>query len=252
MDAKIQKELSFLKAYALASTLLFAVLIFIAAKSPNQKVKFDEIDAQRINILGQDGKLRLVISNNELSPGPIIGGLYMKTREGKRGSGFIFFNDKGDECGGMTWGSKEENGNIHANAGLMFDQYNQDQTVGITYSQTNEDRSSGLRVWERSLTPMVEFARQVNDIELMKDGPEKTEAMKKLREKAAASGMGGAQRVFVGRTTKNEAAVILADTKGRPRIQMSVDGANVPLLQFLDENGKAVYNFPNNPQAPSK
>lgn len=246
MDARIRRDLRILKAYALVSLVVFGGLIFAAAKNQSRKVKFEEIDVERINIVTNDGKLRLAISNNERSPGPIIGGLYMKTREGKRGAGMLFFNDKGDECGGMTWSSVEENGNIHASSGLMFDQYNQDQTVGIAYSQNNDERSSGLRVWERSLTPIADFARQVNEIELMKDGPEKTEAMKKLREKAAATGMGGTQRVFVGRTTKNEAVVSLADTKGKPRILMSVDAGNVATLQFLDENGKVVYSLPNN------
>jgi hypothetical protein len=50
--------------------------------------------------------------------------------------------------------------------------------------------------------------------------------------------------VFVGRGPKNEAVVSLADTKGKPRILMSVDGANVPSIQFLDENGKVVYKLP--------
>lgn len=245
MDAKIKRELRILKAYALVSIFVFAGLIFVAAQNQVRKARFSEIDVERINIVTADGKLRLAISNNERSPGPMIGGFYMKTREGKRGTGLIFFNDKGDECGGMTWSSSEENGSVHASSGLMFDQYNQDQTVGITYSQNNDERSSGLRVWQRSLTPMADFARQVYEIELMKDGPEKTDAMNKLREKAAASGMSGAQRVFVGRTTRDEAVVSLADTKGKPRILMSVDAANVATLQFLDENGKVVYSLPN-------
>jgi hypothetical protein len=34
------------------------------------------------------------------------------------------------------------------------------------------------------------------------------------------------------------------DTKGKPRIRMSVDGANAASLQFLDENGKTVLTLP--------
>jgi len=246
MDARIKMEIRVLKGYALISAVFFGVLFFVAAKGRTQKARFVEIDVERVNIIEKDGKLRLAISNSERSPGPIIGGLYMKSREGKRGAGMIFFNDKGDECGGMTWESSEQKGNIQANAGLMFDQYNQDQTVGITYSQANEERSAGLRVWERSLTPIADFARRINEIELMKEGPERTEAMKKLRENAAAQGLGGAQRVFVGRTAKNEAVVSLADAKGKPRIVMSVDAANVATLQFLDENGKVIFSVPDN------
>lgn len=244
MKVTIRRELRMLKAYVVVSSLLFAVLIFSAAKT-NRKAKFEEIDAERINIV-ENGKLRLVISNNQRSPGPVLGGHYMKTREGKRGAGFIFFNDEGDECGGMTWEGKKENGKIEADSGLMFDQYDQDQTVGISYRQSGEDRTSGLHVWERSLTPIGPFARRVEEIEQQPDGPEKTAAMKKLREEAASSGMGGTPRIFVGRGPKNEATVTLSDTKGKPRIVMSVDGSDVASLKFLDDAGKTVYSFPEN------
>ncbi len=252
MDKKIQKQLRMLKAYAVISSVLFAALLFMAAKqattpgpvSAPDRTKFKEIDVERINIIEKDGKLRLAISNNDRSPGPVIGGNYLKSREGKRGAGFIFFNDEGNECGGMTWTGKKIDGKAAANSGLMFDQYDNDQTVGITYNQRGEDRASGLQIWERSLTPITEFAKQVGEIELMKDSPEKTDAMKKLREKAVAEKMGGVQRVFVGRTPKNEAAVLLMDTNAKPRIKMIVDGANVAALQFLDENGKVVYSLP--------
>lgn len=251
METKTKKELLILKTYALISLLFFIALFFLATQSAPQRAEFKEIDVERINIVEKDGRLRLAISNRDRSPGPIIGGLYMKSREGQR-PGLIFFNDKGDECGGLTWGSREQDGQINANAGLMFDQYNQDQTVGITYSQTNEERSAGLIVWERPLTPLADFARQLNEIEGMKDSPEKTAAIKKLREHALESGLAGVSRVFVGRTTKNEAVVSLADSNGKPRILISVDSENVPSLQFLDEGGKVVYKLPGDTPPESK
>src|SRR5579863_4343287 len=206
---KMQKELRLLKAWAVCSTVVFGAFLLIAADSQSNKAKFDEIDTQRINILGADGKLRLTISNNEKSPGPIIGGQVMKSRDGKRGAGLIFFNDNGDECGGMTWHGQKKDGTVTANAGLMFDQYDSDQTVGIQYNQHGDSRSSGLHVWERSLKPMAEFAQQVNTVEQMKDGPEKTDALKKIQERAVAEGLGGVQRVFVGRSPQNDAVVLL-------------------------------------------
>jgi hypothetical protein len=83
----------------------------------------------------------------------------------------------------------------------------------------------------------------------MEEGPERTEAMKKLREAAAAQGLGGAQRVFVGRTEKNEAVISLADAKGKPRIVMSVDAADAAKLQFLDGEGKVLFSFPDDSAA---
>jgi hypothetical protein len=248
MKTTIRRDLKILKAYAVISSSLLAVLIFAGAES-SHKTTFEEIDAERINIV-EHGKLRLTISNNERSPGPIIGGHYMKSREGKRGAGFIFFNDEGDECGGMTWEGKKQDGKINASSSFMFDQYDQDQTVGLSYNQSNSDRSSGLHVWERSLTPIGPFAQKIGEIEEQPDGPEKTAAMKKLREEAVATGMGGIPRVFVGRGTKNEATVMLSDTKGKPRIIMSVDGSDVATLKFLDDKGETVYTLPAKPPTP--
>jgi hypothetical protein len=77
----------------------------------------------------------------------------------------------------------------------------------------------------------------------MKDGPEKDAAMKKLKD-AHQSEFAWTPRVFVGRTKADDAALILKDTKGKPRIRIAVDNANVPSLQFLDENGKVTNEFP--------
>lgn len=249
VEEKLRRELRWLKVYAFLSMLLFAVLIFVAAAGPD-KTKFDQIDVHRINVVEPDGTLRMAISNNASSPGPVLGGLYMKKREGTRGAGMIFFNDQGDECGGMTWSGKKKDGKVNADGGLMFDQFDQDQTVGINYTQHGDQRASGLHVWNRSLTPIGDFAKQVNAVEEMKDGPEKTEAMKKIREQAISTGMAGQERVFVGRMGNNDAVVSVKDTNGKPRIVMSVDAQNVPKIQILDENGKVTYNLPI-PQAES-
>jgi len=250
MDPRIAWELRILKGYAVVSALLFCVLLLSGAKSPDERPRFREIDVERINIVEKDGTLRLAISNRERSPGPILGGRYMKSSEGQR-PGLIFFNDKGDECGGMTWGSREENGSVQANAGLMFDQYDQDQTVALVYSQSNDSRSAGLRVWDRPLVPIAGFAAKLEEIAGMEDGPEKTAAVARLRREAAESGIAGVARVFVGRGAQNEAVVSLADASGKPRILLTVDGNDVASLQFLDENGKVVHRIPSEGPAES-
>jgi hypothetical protein len=250
MDKGIQRQLRYLKAYAVISSASLAALFFMAATQgttqPAGKARFQEIDVERINILEADGTLRLSISNNGRSPGPVIGGLTLKTREGKRGAGLIFFNDKGDECGGMTWSGKGEGEKASANGGIMFDQYNSDQIVGIRYGQRGQQSSSGMQVWERPMTPIADFAKKIYDVELMKDGAEKGEALKKLQEEMRAAGMDAKSRIFVGRTEKNDAVILLSDRNGKPRIRMQVDEANVPSLQFLDENGKVTHRLPEN------
>jgi hypothetical protein len=120
----------------------------------------------------------------------------------------------------------------------MFDQYNQDQTVGFVYDDDNGQRSAGLRVWDHPDYPITEIWDKSQIIEKMKPGPEKEQAQKRLGEEW------GSQRVFVGKQPDKSAVLLLADTKGNTRLRIEVDAAGNPNLAFLNENGKAIYTLP--------
>jgi len=53
----------------------------------------------------------------------------------------------------------------------------------------------------------------------------------------------GSHRVFLGSRNRT-AALELEDTRGRPRIRLSVDSLDVPRLDFLDGDGAVVATFP--------
>jgi hypothetical protein len=247
MDTKLcqlEKQLRLLKAYAALSMIIFGALIFMAARNPSKNVAFDEIDTHKINILEANGKVRLVISNSELFPGGTVDGVELKSRVGTRGAGLLFYNDDGDEDGGLVWGGKTKDGKPDAFGTIRFDHYKQNEAIGMSYGEEGGKRESGFEAWDQPTVPLSrEFAEQLEALGQMKDGPEKTEAMKKLRD-AHPSELGWTPRLFLGRTKTDDAALILKDTKGRPRIRIAVDSANVPSLQFLDENGKVTAEFP--------
>jgi hypothetical protein len=247
MDGKIERELRFLKVYACCSTLLFGVLIFVAAKSPGGTAKFTEIDAERINIREKDGRLRLVIANTDRMPGGTIAGVDLKYRDGKRGgAGMILFNDEGDEDGGFTWQGKSADGTHSADGTIRFDNYRQNEAIGMTHSQQGDEKESALQVWDSPNAPITaDFARQLVSVQAMADGPDKKAAYQAMLRQHETEVGHLTERVFVGRTKKDEAAVLLNDRKGRPRIRMAVDSSNAATLQFLDENGKVVYHLPN-------
>src|SRR5262245_60109843 len=98
--SKLEREVRFLKIYAVVITLLFGVLALSAFRQASQKTRFAEIDVERINILEKDGKLKMVISNSERQHPGVVDG---KTLSRKRAPGVIFFNEEGDECGGLTF-----------------------------------------------------------------------------------------------------------------------------------------------------
>jgi hypothetical protein len=238
METKLQRDVRFLKAYSILITVVLGVIAFSAVGQAYQKTKFDEIDVERINIVEKDGKLKMVISNAERQHPGVIDG-QMMTR--KRPPGMLFFNEKGDECGGLSFDGNVRDGKGSASALLAFDRFRQDQTIGVTYGESNGQYSAGLRVWDRPEASLGGLITQLSDIQKMADGPEKTAAMQKLRESPAAQ---AAERVMVGRDREQSAVVRLSDTKGRPRLRILVDVAGNPKLEFLDETGKVTFTLP--------
>lgn len=241
MQSKLEREVRFLKIYAVASSLIFGFFLLAgftqnaAQKSAN--TKFGEIDVERINVVEKNGKLDLVISNTDRMPPPILNGKVLSANAGQREPGLLFYNGKGDEDGGLAFSSETSpDGKYSASGQLMFDQYNQDQIVGIQYHDNNGKRTAGLRVWDRSDTPIDEIVAKLSGLQ----GAEREAAVKKL----ADAGMVGAYRVFVGRQSDKSAQVMLSDEKGRPRIVMSVNASGESKLAFLDENGKPTYTLP--------
>jgi hypothetical protein len=235
---KLQRDVSLLKAYAVFVTLLLSALMFAGFGQTNQKTKLTEIDVERINIVERDGKLKMVISNGERQHPGVIDG---KTLSRTRPPGILFFNEKGDECGGLSFSGDQKDGKASAGALLAFDRFRQDQTVGIQYRESNGQYDAGLRVWDRSDASLGEVVDKLQAIQKMPDGPEKTQAMQKLREMPAAI---GPQRVFVGKTREKAAALTLSDLQGRPRLQLMVDAQGVARLEFLDEKGDVVQRLP--------
>jgi hypothetical protein len=226
------------RVYIVAAT-LFGILGIAAFERAVQKPKFDEIDVQRINIVAPNGTPRLVISNAERAPDVIING---KTyhRSGSNEAGMIFYNEEGSENGGMGFSGHSRDGHVTADAGFMFDQYGQDQTVGLTYDEQDGRRSAGLRVWDRPNQSVTVLADMVEPLKLMPNGPEKTRRMAAVRDSATKLGLGGAQRVFVGKQSDKTATVILADAQSRPRLRLVVDSTGAARIEFLDDAGKIV------------
>src|ERR1043166_506643 len=124
MARSIRRQLRLARA-SLGAALLLAVLVALAAfRQAARPQNLGEITLERINVVDADGTLRLVISNKERMHPGVIGGKVLK-RE-RPYAGFLFFNDQGDEAGGLTLKGSERNGTRTADAGLMFDQLGQD------------------------------------------------------------------------------------------------------------------------------
>src|SRR5688572_24365688 len=243
MDSR-DRDLRFLKRYALGSTTLVVVLALSAFIQQPEKQRFTEIDVERINIVEPDGKLRMVISNRPRSIGPIYKGKPFGYAGGTR-PGIIFFNDEGTENGGLTLtGSRNADGTYRASTHMSFDQFDQDQIVVLNYADQNGMRQAGLTFSDRTDRPIIDIVNERDSILKMPDGPAKTEAMRQLQQPVRNGVVQAAPRVFIGRDRTKASLLRLSDPMGRPKIVLRVDSLGAPRLEFLDDSGRVTTRIP--------
>jgi len=243
METKLEREVRFLKIYAIVATLLCAVFVLSAFVIQTKKQKFEEIDVERINIVEKNGKLDMVISNEERQHPGIVNGKIIE-RKGTRPPGMIFFNHLGDEMGGLIFGDNGGKGHFGM---FTWDKVRNDQTMAFSYLESdNGAYQSGLEMWQQPNLPSDVVAA-------------KLEAVKKITDekarKAAIQGMIDSNelqtdRLFLGKRRDNSNQLLMSDIKGRPRIRLRVAPDGTPKLEFLDEAGKVIYGLPNNAGAP--
>lgn len=218
---------------SIAMSALFMVIGIASLLSGRAaRTHFGEIDVERLNIVEKDGKLRLVIANKELTPGPVERGVPFGYGSGRR-IGLIFYNDEGTECGGLAFGSSRTGDQYEAGAILAFDQYDQDQAIALQHYESNSRRYSGLTIAEYP-TGITNKRRseKYGELEKMPAGPAKDKAQRELEA------LDGRARAYFGRARDGAAVVNLMDGSGQTRLRLRVDAAGAARIEFLDATGK--------------
>jgi hypothetical protein len=230
MSQQENKTLQFLKIYSIFLTIVVTVLIILSFR--NNRTRFEEINVERINVVEKDGTLKMVISNKQRQDPGTLDGKKLAPRE--RDAGMIFFNDQGDECGGLSYGGNKR----QADAGFSFDQCRNDQIIQMQYTEdstgNHQVRSYGLKMWDRSENaPLGELLQKVDSLKSLHD----TAIYNAWIQKMIAQGLLGNERLFLGNNKTKEFGLFIRDDKGRPRIKLYVNQQNEPKIEFLDANG---------------
>jgi hypothetical protein len=238
--AALARRMRRLEAYAAGVGVIALVLGLAAAvhREPSQKARFTEIDAERVNIVEPDGELRLTLSNSHRLPDLMIGGKSYPLRggTGAGSAGLIFFNDEGNENGGLVYAGRKTAEGHRASAHLTFDQFDQDEALSLSYRDVNGVRRAGLTVSDRSEIPVQVFAESVMAIRRLPEA-EQARRMEEFRASAIAKTGAGATRLYAGKAPDRSSTVVLSDPQGRPRLRLAVDSLGKPSIQLLDASG---------------
>jgi hypothetical protein len=240
------KSTRFWQRYSLVVSLILVVVGGMGFVQSQQRPRFEEIDVERINVIEQDGTVKLVIANRSRAPDQVMDGRSKPRAESNKSAGITFFNDEGDEAGGLKIRGGPRDGGKGARAHLLFDQYKQDQTLGLIYEEANGKRSAGLTVWDRPDTSLPEMVDRITAAQQVADPAARAEAQRAIDD-AARRGEFGATRVYVGKTRDRDAVLTLSDAIGRARMRLVVSAAGDARIDFLDEAGRTVSSLPDRP-----
>jgi hypothetical protein len=236
MSRTIRRELRYLKVWALCSTTLSAWLGAGAlTHGQNRVTNLDELNVQRINVVEADGRVRLVLSNSSRQAQAVVDGQVLAPGR-TRPAGMIFFNEEGDEVGGLIFSGRQQQNGAQASGSLTFDQFKQDQTVALQYAEGGGQRRAGLAVIDR---PPVSLARYAPLVERRRAATTDEERAAVDRE-VAALGNPSAPRMFVGKDIDGNAALVLSDGAGKQRLSLGVAADGKTSIRFLDSAGKVV------------
>jgi len=237
MKTKLEKEVRFLKIYAVAATLFCVLFLLSAAATRSERPRFEEIDVERINIVEKDGTLRMVISNEARQHPGITNGKIIE-RKGPRPPGMIFFNHLGDEMGGLIFGDNGGNGHFGS---FTWDKVRNDQTMGFRYLESDDGTyQSGLEMWQQPNIPSDVMLEKYQAANKIKDEAKRKAAIQEMVDNNELT----TNRLFLGKRRDNSNELLMCDLKGRPRIRMKVAADGTPKLDFLDEEGKVIYSLP--------
>jgi hypothetical protein len=214
------------------TVVLCAVLLSGATSS--KKSSFDEIDVKRINLIEPDGTLRMVIADKAHFPGLIVKG--KEYPHDRATAGMLFFNDEGTENGGLIFGGmKDKEGKVQSWGHLSFDRYMGDQELVLNYDEADGQKQAGVSFVDQPDVPMDQVTAA---LQLPPD-------RRKTKLGELFSGKNKSEtRVYLGKTTDRSAVLELKDAEGRDRIRMIVSADGKPFLQFLDELGKVIVQYP--------
>jgi hypothetical protein len=234
----LERDVRFLKRYCLVSTILIAIGLLTAFSALRGPAKFEEIDVERINVVESDGKLRMVISNEARQHPGIMNGK-LNVRSGPRPPGMIFFDQTGDEMGGLIFG---ENGGRGHFGSLTFDKARGDQTIGFRHLESdNGSYSSSLELWQQ---PKISGDVQRSKYDSILALPDSVDRRKALDVMRAANEV-TTPRLFLGKGRDDVSTLVLSDMRGQPRLRLSVSPDGAPRIELLDENGHVTKKITN-------
>jgi len=196
------------------------------------------ITVHRINVIDREGKLAMVLADHDDFPLPIVNGTPVKRMSGNDTNGIVFYNQLGNEQGALAWSGRISNdGTFSSGATLSYDSVKTDQLLQVDDADNNGHQNAYVTGWNQPDQTTPGYRRSLREWAAATTDAQKRAIHLKYPQSRYY------ERFFFG-YDDTQSRVTLHDAKGKPRINMFVTNDGQAKLQFLDADGKVVYQLP--------
>jgi hypothetical protein len=190
----------------------------------------DELTVKRVNVVEDDGTLRVVLGNSSIMQTLTVRGRIVEHPGRLPQAGLLFINDEGTECGGLAFAGRRGEQGKEQVAALTLDDFEQNE--GFRFGMIQEG-SVVQRYLEFSDVPDWSLADMIEEMEGLDD-----DAAGEVQERYAATGHGfGASRMRLARESDGSVGLTLRDARGQDRLRFVVPADGEPVIEILDADG---------------
>lgn len=206
----------------------------VAARAAGEQVTptvVDELTVKRINIVEDDGTLRLVIGNSTMGRTAAMRGRHVDHPGRAPMAGLLFVNDEGTECGGLGFAGRRGDDGAKVQWGYFtFDDYEQNECFRLGYGREGGRTEKFL---EFSDQPEWSLADMIDELEGLD-----ADAAAAVQDRYFGEVDGlGRSRLRLAREEDGSVRLVLRDSRGRDRLRFIVPADGEPVLEMLDADG---------------
>jgi hypothetical protein len=190
----------------------------------------DELTVKRINVVEDDGTLRIVIGNSAHGRTMPMRGRFVQHPGRAETAGILFVNDEGTECGGLQFGGGRASDGVEHGGYLTFDDYEQNES--LRFGQAQDARGS-RKFLEFSDQPEWSIADLVEEIE----GLDPEEAARVQQGYFQSENGLGRSRMRLAREEDGSVRLVLRDGEGRDRLRFIVPAEGDAVVEVVGPEG---------------
>jgi hypothetical protein len=190
----------------------------------------DELTVKRLNVVEDDGTLRIVIGNSTHSRTAPMRGRLVEHPGRNASAGLLFVNDEGTECGGLQYaGSRGAQGKEQMGY-LTVDDYEQNESVRLGMFQNGDVSQKFIEFTDRPAWSIVNVIEETEGLD-----PVAAQAIFD-RHFDEVDGR-GRSRMRLAREEDGSVRLVLRDGEGRDRLRFMVPAQGESVVEVVDPEG---------------